>query len=295
LIHLVTQEDFWFTVCSKHFVDNYPLTCWTGPAMREAFRHVYDYGERVKNEKENNSKLAASFAVIVGHVMPFMGAQTTMIQRYFLPHPLDSIASQPFGMTEDLVGMAMAEAASNPVLASSSLTMLIVCFNLARGLIFSGHQMDQADAAPPTTPVSSNKKISDAGAQKVLNTEDSSLHVSGQERDYVALASAVINILVGVVIGRLVAGNLSLKAAFCMVAIQMMFQLLIVPIVLRHVAPKKEQSNELSEAESTTDTEPDQLTSPEPSDFGHKVSPKPSVFRVFKRGFGSCCSGPTLD
>merc|ERR1719361_708523 len=88
---------------------------------------------------EENGKLGASFAVIVGHVAPFMGAQTTIMQRFFLPHPLDTILSQPFGMTEDLVSMAMAEATSNPVLASASLTALIVFFNLARGLIFTGH------------------------------------------------------------------------------------------------------------------------------------------------------------
>merc|ERR1719433_2383801 len=102
--------------------------------MREAF-------DRMIGEGEENGKLGAAFAVVVAHVVPFMGAQTTIMQRYFLPHPADTIVSQPFGMTEDLVSMAMAEAVSNPVLASFSLTALIVFFNLARGLIFSGRHL----------------------------------------------------------------------------------------------------------------------------------------------------------
>merc|ERR1719507_2442674 len=111
--------------------------------MREAFDRVYQSGggdeEKSEDQRLKYGKLGASFAVIVGHVVPFMGAQTTIMQRNFLPHPIDTILSQPFGMTEDLVSMAMAEAISNPVLASWSLTILIVFFNLARGLIFSGH------------------------------------------------------------------------------------------------------------------------------------------------------------
>merc|ERR1719189_547743 len=111
--------------------------------MREAFDHVYQSGcgDDAKSEtvKLKYGKLGASVAVIVGHAAPFMGAQTTIMQRFFLPHPLDTIVSQPFGMTEDLVSMAMAEATSNPVLASASLTILIVSFNLACGLIFTGH------------------------------------------------------------------------------------------------------------------------------------------------------------
>ena len=156
---------------------------------------------------EENDKLGASFAVIVGHVAPFMGAQTTIMQRYFLPHPADTIASQPFGMTEDLVSMALAEATSNPVLASWSLTVLIVFFNLARGLIFSGRWTDAEEHAAPDR--------SAVGAERAFTAEESNFNAPNEERDYVALASAVINILVGVVIGRLVAGNLSLKAAFC--------------------------------------------------------------------------------
>jgi len=66
-----------------------------------------------------------------------MGAQTTLMQRYFLPHPLDTILSQPFGMSEDLVTMAIAEASSAPSLASVSLTLLICGFNLARFGLFS--------------------------------------------------------------------------------------------------------------------------------------------------------------
>merc|ERR1711957_941052 len=82
--------------------------------------------------------MGASLAVIVAHAAPFMGAQTSMMQRYFLPHPLDTIISQPFGMSEDLISMAMAEATSNPTLASGSLTLLMVLFNFAQFAVFSG-------------------------------------------------------------------------------------------------------------------------------------------------------------
>jgi len=211
VIFLFAKEDFQFTMGAKLFVDNYPLTCWTGPTMREAFYRVYQSSANGK-EKSKYGKLGASFAVIVGHVVPFMGAQTTIMQRFFLPHPLDTIVSQPFGMTEDLVSMAMAEATSNPVLASWSLTVLIVFFNLARGLIFSGHQ----DAHP-------------ARASPYIRSVST-------PRDNVALASALFNVLAGVVIGHIVSGQVHLKAAFCLVAFQMMVQLLIFPIVLGRTA-----------------------------------------------------------
>merc|ERR1711971_191586 len=74
---------------------------------------------------------------IVAHAAPFMGAQTTMMQRYFLPHPLDTIISQPFGMSEDLISMALAEATSNPILASVSLSILVCMFNFAE-FLFGG-------------------------------------------------------------------------------------------------------------------------------------------------------------
>merc|ERR1719480_526146 len=111
LLQIFTKKDFHFTMAAKRFADDSPLTCWTGPAMKEAFYRVNG-----KDLGTVNGKLGASFAVIVGHVVPFMGAQTTIMQRYFLPHPADTIASQPFGMTEDLISMAMAEATSNPEL-----------------------------------------------------------------------------------------------------------------------------------------------------------------------------------
>merc|ERR1719383_491301 len=89
-----------------------------------------------------------------------LGAQTAIMQRYFLPHPLDTIASQPFGMTEDLVSMALAEAMSNPVLASWSLTVLIVFFNLACGLIFSGRWADvEEHAAPDSSAVGAERAL----------------------------------------------------------------------------------------------------------------------------------------
>jgi len=213
IIQVFTKEDFWFTMGAKRFADNFPLTCWTGPAMRCAFQRVYR-DEGSEERRLENGKLAASFAVIIGHLVPFMGAQTTIMQRFFLPHPLDTIVSQPFGMTEDLVSMAMAEAMTNPVLASWSLTALIVTFNLARGLIFSGrHQEDNIK-----TPSSFHL------------LEQHSFHSEGT--DWVALASAVINVLVGVALGFIVGGELAIKAACCVVAVQMLVQLFLVPIVL---------------------------------------------------------------
>lgn len=122
---IFVHEDFVFTRCMKRFVDAWPLTCWTAPAMREVFKSA------------GGGKMGASLAVIVAHAAPFMGAQTTIIQRYFLPHPLDTIISQPFGMSEDLLGMAVAEGASNPFLASVSLTVLIVAFNMLQFLVVS--------------------------------------------------------------------------------------------------------------------------------------------------------------
>merc|ERR1712039_796606 len=83
----------------------------------------------------------ATLAIIFAHAAPFMGAQTTCLQRSFLPHPLDTIISQPFGMSEDLISMALAEASSDPDLACISLTVIICLFNLAQWGIFS-HKED---------------------------------------------------------------------------------------------------------------------------------------------------------
>jgi len=178
---------------------------------------------------EENDKLGASFAVIVGHVVPFMGAQTTIMQRYFLPHPADTIASQPFGMTEDLVSMAMAEATSNPMLASASLTALIVFFNLSCGLVFSvnkGKELQQQDAHPS---VNDDPVVTD---MEDLAKKESSANQTA--RDYAALAAAALNVCVGIATAHMVSGEISLKQAFCVVALQMMVQLLVVPIILRH-------------------------------------------------------------
>jgi len=191
--------------------------------MREAYH-------RVVGEDEENGKLGASFAVIVAHVMPFMGAQTTIMQRYFLPHPADTIASQPFGMTEDLISMAMAEATSNPVLASVSLTALIVFFNLARGLVFSvkkGRKFQQHDTHPT---VRDDDVVTDI--EDPPNKESSANQAA---KDYAALATAAFNVLVGVTTAHMVAGRISLKQACCIVAFQMIVQLLIVRIILRHI------------------------------------------------------------
>jgi len=221
LLQLFTRQDFYFTMAAKRFADNYPLTCWTGPAMREAYHCMIGEGEQ-------NGKLAASFVVIVGHVVPFMGAQTTVMQQYYLPHPADTLASQPFGMTEDLVSMAMAEATSNPMLASASLTALITFFNLARGLVFSVNkekELQQQDSRPSVR----GDVVTDI--EDLANKESSE---NQDTQDYVALAAAALNIVVGIATAHMVSGGISLKQAFCVVALQMMVQLLIVPIILRH-------------------------------------------------------------
>jgi hypothetical protein len=131
-VELFTGTDFAFTSLMKKFVEAWPLTCWTWPTMNKVFHSA------------GGGKMGASLAVIVAHAAPFMGAQTTIMQRYFLPAPLDSILSQPFGMSEDLLTMALAEAASRPRLGSASLTALVAGFNLLQFLIFSGLQDKKA-------------------------------------------------------------------------------------------------------------------------------------------------------
>jgi len=244
ILSLCTRQDFCFTMAAKRFADNYPLTCWTGPAMREAFYRVYKRGHSGAG-KFKYGKLGASFAVIVGHVVPFMGAQTTIMQRFFLPHPLDTIISQPFGMTEDLVSMAMAEATSSPILASWSLTALLVFFNLARAFFFSGtkeaeHTEDRA--LPYLKRISSRNIPSDGSATSSFserNRDPSQQSLDAipthAERDYVALATAIVNILVGVGISFIVAGKLDAKEAFCVVLFQMIIQLVAVPVTLGHL------------------------------------------------------------
>jgi len=122
-------KDFLYTRFMKRFAALWPLTCWTEPMMRKVF------------QASGGGKKGATYAVMVAHVAPFMGAQTTNLQRHFLPHPLDTILSQPFGMSEDLLTMALAEARTNPMLASQSLTGIIVLLNLIQA---SAHKDAQA-------------------------------------------------------------------------------------------------------------------------------------------------------
>jgi len=87
----------------------------------------------------------------------------------------------------------------------------------------------------------------------------------GQEAtDCAALWSACLNVLVGVVMGFLVAGSLPIRAAFLMVLLQMMVQFLAVPIVmgrfiLQSDIPKFAYTNEA-----------DELSRQEESDVGHR-------------------------
>lgn len=222
--------------------------------MREAFHSVSGNGDK------EHGKLGAAFAVIVAHVVPFMGAQTTIMQRYFLPHPADTIVSQPFGMTEDLISMAMAEALSNPVLASLSLTALIVFFNLARGFVFSvqqgtdtqhqhSHSFINNDVVGNNgESIAQSKKSETSAHQAAENVEEaeSSAHQAEETveeaefpaqqdtQDYPAIAGAGLNILVGFVATCRFFGGMVQGYAFFVVAFQMMVQLFVVPIALRY-------------------------------------------------------------
>jgi len=245
-LQILTGKDFQFTMAAKYFADNYPLTCWTGPAMREAFHRMNGDGD------EEHGKLGASFAVVVGHVVPFMGAQTTIMQRYFLPHPADTILSQPLGMTEDLVSMALAEAVSNPVLASASMTVLIVVLNMACGLVFPAqHGVGYRHLQPCSfsgdgtvgNDVEDAAKKQLAESDPKLKKTETALHQAPKQveeepsahhavQDDAALAGAALNFLVGCVTAYVISGGISLKESFFVVAFQMVVQLLLVPISL---------------------------------------------------------------
>ncbi len=110
--------------------------------------------------------LALRSLFLIGHIVP-LGAHTTILQRYFLPHHFDTIASQLFGMSEDLASMALAQATPNPALASWSIMVLIVFFNLARCMLSSGRWKKVAEHAAP--------KSGDDGADSAPTVEGSNV------------------------------------------------------------------------------------------------------------------------
>jgi hypothetical protein len=118
MIMLVTRQDFVYSNAAKRFSEYWPLTCWTVPTMMAVFKQF------------GGGKVGASVAVVFAHAAPFMGAQTTQLQRCFLPSPWDTIFSQPFGMSEDLLTIALVSALSDPFFSSLSLTILMVGFNV---------------------------------------------------------------------------------------------------------------------------------------------------------------------
>jgi len=61
-----------------------------------------------------------------------------------------------------------------------------------------------------------------------------SLHIP-EKTDWAALASAVINLLLGVAVAFIVGGKLTIMVAFGAVAVQMFLQLFFVPFVLGFV------------------------------------------------------------
>lgn len=165
--------------------------------------------------------------------------------------------------------MAMAEAVSNPVLASLSLTALIVSFNLARGLVFSVQQGTETqhqhshsfinndvvgnNAEEPTKKqsvesIAQPKKSETSAHQAAENVEEAEsaarqaeetveeAEFSGQQdmQDYPAIAGAFLNILVGFVATCKFSGEIVQNCEFIMVAFQMMVQLFVVPITVRY-------------------------------------------------------------
>jgi len=368
---LFTDKDFQFTMLAKEFAEHYPLTCWTGPGMRAAFISVYRAGVPVpddasKHRKLKYGKLGSSLAVIVAHVAPFMGAQTTIMQRFFLPNPFDTILSQPVGMAEDLVSMAMAEAVSNPVLASATLTMLIVSFNLARGLIFTGDldhnveefrktvvaffewlrktvaewvewfqdkdetrrgsdsrlpegapEQDSTSCGTPLPSVSTAApssfeqplpSVASAGlgdnemeAQQVpaANTERDSgspvgagspastvssparhrasntaqLEPEVRPQDTAALLSAGVNVIIAVVFALLVTVCASVKAAFLVVAAQLIIQMFAVPVVIGLFIPDETPREEALPSPDAASAVPADASSPLVTDAGDSNVP----------------------
>jgi hypothetical protein len=137
--------------------------------------------------------------------------------------------------------MAMAEAMSNPVLASCSLTALIAIFNLLRGIVFTGKHQEVLVPLNayfnPSIPSTASEWSTPSSTECSSTAETPSLKDEETPRDWVALASGVMNLLVGAAIVFIVSGsNLTMKEAFIVVAIQMVVQLLFVPMVLRCAA-----------------------------------------------------------
>lgn len=70
--------------------------------------------------------------------------------------------------------------------------------------------------------------------QAAVNVKGAESSVQQPIQDYLALAGAALNILVGFMTIYMLCGGISLKLAFLLVGTQMMVQLVLVPLILRH-------------------------------------------------------------
>ena len=105
------------------WIETYPVTCWISGGMKAAFEAVHRHS--------GSKRLAAIFAILAGHVMPFAGAGVTWLAIGITPHLLDNVLVQPFGMTEDLATITMNQILhGNVVVAQRGFFALHVILNI---------------------------------------------------------------------------------------------------------------------------------------------------------------------
>ena len=80
----------------------HPFTCWIYPGMKKVFD-----ASRGGKIGAKSLRYAAIVAILFGHVFPFAGAGVTWAAIGITPFWSDNMLAQPFGMSEDLVGVAM--------------------------------------------------------------------------------------------------------------------------------------------------------------------------------------------
>ena len=84
----------------------HPFTCWIEPGMRKVFNAAAGPRRLITAQ---SLRFAAIVAILFGHVFPFAGAGVTWIAIGITPFLKDNMGAQPFGMTEDLVGVALTQ------------------------------------------------------------------------------------------------------------------------------------------------------------------------------------------
>ena len=80
----------------------HPFTCWIYPGMKKVFDMA-----REDEIDAKSLRFAAIVAILFGHVFPFAGAGVTWAAIGITPYLKDNMLAQPFGMTEDLVMVAL--------------------------------------------------------------------------------------------------------------------------------------------------------------------------------------------